>query len=586
MTGNSISKERSDFLVCFFTFLVFIFCTANFSAGLYADDVSLKLKEDSQLEFSHMDYRLSRLLLEYQEGGMARARTYAYNRKMDLSGDVLTVILEGKVPENYSVLNKSRLLGTAMAERATKTLKASLIHSGGSILRNYGNKILARIPLKSLRNLCSLPEAGCIRLPDKPHPCSVVSQGVNLIGADRIQKAPSYKGKGVKVCVLDLGFEKYTELLGTELPQSVTAKTFASKGGIQGDTFHGTACAEIVYDVAPDAELYLSNIYYSSDLYDAVQWIVEQKIDVISYSLGSYWGPGDGRGYRSELVKYAHENGVIWVTSAGNSADDHWSGTFRDTDGDMWHEFSSDGDEILEFYVTKSQGEDYGVDAVLKWDDWGTYDNYTGFSGSNNDYDLYLYVKDGENWVLVDKSANRQDGQYLYPYEEIDSHRIDRDEYWGIKIKKHHASKNVEFDLYIPTHTRGSMEYLVNSGSVTAPADSEYAIAVGATDGVGDYYHGYSSQGPTRDGRFKPDICAPSGVNTSNLTYGKTSENLGFYGTSASSPHVAGAIALLCNKTPFSLNDVLNIIYGRIIDKGDPGFDNIYGRGRLNLLTK
>jgi subtilisin family serine protease len=106
---------------------------------------------------------------------------------------------------------------------------------------------------------------------------------------------------------------------------------------------------------------------------------------------------------------------------------------------------------------------------------------------------------------------------------------------------------------------------------------------VGAVDAVGDFYHFYSSQGPTMDGRIKPDISAPSLVSTSVTTYGSRDAGDGFAGTSAACPHVAGAIALLKGKTPFTLDEILAILYSRAIDMGDPGKDNKFGWGRLNL---
>jgi subtilisin family serine protease len=297
--------------------------------------------------------------------------------------------------------------------------------------------------------------------------------------------------------------------------------------------------------------------------------------------LGSYFGAGDGTGLENLLAEWAYQYGVIWVTSTGNAADDHWSGTWNDPDNDGWHNFSGE-DEILSFIVSAELGTEYGIDAHLKWNDWGTWDDYYGYSGSDQDFDLYLYRKIGGQWHLIDTSENRQP-QFKWPWESITGWYSDFDAEWGVAIRKNQASKNVFFDLYIPIHTRGTMEYNVPEGSLTSPADSPYIIAVGAVDAVQDFYHYYSSQGPTTDGRIKPDISAPSGVTTSDTTYGSRGAGDGFFGTSAACPHVAGAIALLKGKTPFTVSEILEILYSRAIDMGDPGKDNKFGWGRLNL---
>ena len=145
----------------------------------------------------------------------------------------------------------------------------------------------------------------------------------------------------------------------------------------------------------------------------------------------------------------------------------------------------------------------------------------------------------------------------------------------GVAIKKVSATKNVTFNaLFISCR---NVEHNVPAGSLGSPADSPDALTVGATDAFDDSLHSYSSQGPTLDGRIKPDLSAPSGVYTSS--YGSS----GFYGTSASCPHAAGAVALLLNKTPYDATQVLTIILNRALDYGPPGKDNMYGWGRLNL---
>jgi len=86
----------------------------------------------------------------------------------------------------------------------------------------------------------------------------------------------------------------------------------------------------------------------------------------------------------------------------------------------------------------------------------------------------------------------------------------------------------------------------------------------------------FSSEGPTSDGRIKPDICAPSVV--SNATYGT------FAGTSASAPHVAGAAGLLFEENPTRTDSVLrSILEFLTVDLGELGKDNVYGSGLLSL---
>ena len=83
---------------------------------------------------------------------------------------------------------------------------------------------------------------------------------------------------------------------------------------------------------------------------------------------------------------------------------------------------------------------------------------------------------------------------------------------------------------------------------VIAPADGDSVVSVGAVDSLGTIV-GFSSRGPTFDGRIKPDVCAMGRADlvalpSDDLGYGRGS------GTSFSTPIVAGVVALLLEANP------------------------------------
>ncbi|MBU1076338.1 MAG: S8 family peptidase, partial [Spirochaetes bacterium] len=327
------------------------------------------------------------------------------------------------------------------------------------------------------------------------------------------------------------------------------------------DTVHGTAVAEVVYEMAPGAKLYLIKINDSIDLGNAVDYCLANRVQIINHSLG--WvntGWGDGTGPICELADHAFNNGILWVNSAGNEARQHYQGIFTNSSTNIF----PDGDHV-NVIGDLNFGDQVGL--FLSWNDpWG--------SVSGNDYDLYLLKKNGANWDIITASVEDQ-SVYPYPTEAI-SGIISSSGTYGVMVKKY-SGTDKKFQLF--SFYQEFEDYVTNS-SIMSPADALGAMAVGAVSydkwatGPQEYY---SSQGPTQDGRFKPDICGVD--NNLNFTYDR------FSGTSSASPCVAGAAALTWNALAFNAtpDTVRDYLLETAKDMGVPGRDNIYGYGRVFL---
>jgi len=534
-----------------------------------------------------MESSLYQLMEIYFTRGVGEAQKFAKQKGIDIQGDLVRVVAEAKSPgtkekaDTASYGHNSKL-GIILGQ--SDDLQASILHAASTKIEAFGGRVETThrrllqsvVPLYTLQEVADLSSVRYLRLPRKAIPF-VISEGVEKTDADQWQTIISYRStENVKVCILDLGFQGYDALLGTELPSSVITRSFRADGDLYASA-HGTACAEVVHDMAPDAELLLVNFGTDVEYHNAVNWIVDQgiadedqKVDIISCSVG--WlnsGAGDGTGLICADVKNAYDNDIIWVSASGNEAQSHWEGAFRDPDSDDWCNFEDPGqgeDEWFMFYAVA--GTTYQV--ALNWDDWGTWmgSNYSYSEG--NDYDIFLYDSGG----LVIVSSNNDQTAGAAPEETVIDTAVSTG--WRyIRIYKWYAPRDCKLELFF--WGGSDPEYSEPAGSLAIPADSPYAVAVGATDWSDDSNHLYSSRGPTEDGRIKPDLVAPSGV--SGATYG----DLGFSGTSASAPHVAGAFALLMGKLPYAADEIKSIIEARALDLGSSGKDNIFGVGRLKL---
>ena len=115
----------------------------------------------------------------------------------------------------------------------------------------------------------------------------------------------------MRVGIIDGGFLGYLGLLGSSLPDTVTAKNFVdgeTDAQIDDGSEHGTACAEIIHNVAPGAQLLLAKTSTVLEVEKAVEWLTAQHVDIISTSIG--WigiSPGDGTGRLPDLIEQARE---------------------------------------------------------------------------------------------------------------------------------------------------------------------------------------------------------------------------------------------------------------------------------------
>ena len=379
------------------------------------------------------------------------------------------------------------------------------------------------------------------------------------------------------MAIIDRGFQGANLLRGSDLPESFAWEDYTEEGMFAGDEVHGTACAEIIHDLAPDAKLTLLKTGDFVDFENAVDFCIEEGIDIISRS--ATWpqtGFGDGRGFACDIVNNASKNGILWVNAAGNNADRHYLGFWTDRDSDDWHNFEDDVEIIP---LEAEEGDE--IDVILVWNDWPT---------SSQDYDLYLYTKDAlGNLEKVAESTDIQSrGSPNWPIESI-RYTTQKSGRFFISVRKLEAALPETFKLW--TNFHDFEEYSVAENSIEVPADARGSMSVGAIDVASDYrlwdsgvVEEYSSRGPTTDGRIKPELVAPTGVTT--VSYGRVNiaQGEGYWGTSAAAPHVAGAAALIKSANPsFSRDDLWDALIAATVDIDVPGRDNDTGYGKLVL---
>lgn len=349
------------------------------------------------------------------------------------------------------------------------------------------------------------------------------------------------RGAGVRVAVFDLQWERTAQLdpdldvtthdcwdsQACARPMDPLRTRFAFERGP-----HGTACAEVVGAIAPEAELHLVRVNSRTTLENAVEWAIREEIHVISMSL-SWFNQTffDGGGPIDPLMDRLAAHDILVVTSAGNYARGHWRGHWTDVDGDQRLDF--DGDNQLEVRLEPGQR------TYITWDQYG-------ICGAT-DLDVRLLDAAGR---IVDRSEALQappdlapDGARCAPIEQVDAGETEGP--FQLEVRRRRGTTvDVLVDVLTPG---GRIPGGVAGGSIVDPGLHPAVLTVGAASPV-DYLspevRSYSSRGPSLTGLIKPDLVAPDGLTTRSLGTG------GFFGTSAATPVVAGMVAVVLSDAP------------------------------------
>jgi hypothetical protein len=475
-------------------------------------------------------------------------------------------------------------LTIAAAPGRTASISHALARLGSPVTARAGSLLQVHDAPGLADRLARLPGVRGVGPAAVAVPDQVISQGVERIGADALQSR-GLTGTGIRIAILDLGFgPSWRGLLGKELPpltQVDATQSFdhtSGKPDIEGlsnadePTGHGANVAQVVWDIAPGARYTFVNYHTQLELSQAVDWLIngpdgKPRVDIVVHSNSFLDGPFDGTGVAARAVDRAHDAGIFWANSAGNYARRHWEGQAGDPDRDGWADIGPDGRGYLAFPLTAG----IGMGATLFWSSCTK--GGAGISAATASLQIDVTDTAPSSPVVYaqgQKDASQPAGSVGYLPGATGT--------YGLRVRQATAGVTCDLEIFGGGVELGD-EATVGS-SIPTPGDARGSFTVGARDWQGDAAADYSSQGPTEDGRLKPDVVAPAST--------AVWPGIAMVGTSASAPHAAGAAALLMQRDraagqPSDPDTIARELTASALDIAPAGPDPVTGAGRIRL---
>jgi subtilisin family serine protease len=383
--------------------------------------------------------------------------------------------------------------------------------------------------------------------------------------------------------------------------------------------------------VAPEADIIaVKSEMTTSKIIAAWEYLIARAHElrepiVINNSFGSVLSPHDGSSPLALAADRLSAPGVIFVAAAGNEGNQglHTDGALAQGDY-VSVPFTVDGASRLQF------GFFYPAQDVVQV---GLTNRDTGESTGSLDLGNHIdtQLKSGETVSLMSDTWN---SQYHFVSGEIEApNGGPLTGHYGLLVKATQVVNTARFDAWLSSDATAAFGRPDESDTIAEPADSHHVIAVAnyatrtswvdrdnqshsvcdgfpcthGTLAVGDIAS-YSSVGPTADGRQKPDIAAPGTMIISSLSRDASicssvsednclspklitsdGKNMIATGTSMSSPHVAGVVALMLQANPQltydSVSTILKATARHDQFTGNAPWTPIFGAGKVDAYA-
>jgi subtilisin family serine protease len=470
--------------------------------------------------------------------------------------------------------------------------ETSLIEGlGGRVTHRYKYipVVAATIPTAQVDILAADPSVAYVEADIPMHPLGgkqITDYGVSLIEAPGAW-ALGFRGQGIKVGIFDSGID-------VDHPDLTVVGGFDLVGdgnGLDDCQGHGTHVAGIVaarnngrhtVGVAPSAQLYsmrFADCTWSgatlAKMIQGVEWAIDNGMDVVNMSFGFglagvVASPLSPSRAAEDAFAEAEARGVVLVAASGNSSTPYVG-------------FPAAYESVIAVGATDD------ADNLASFSQWGTDQELTA-PGVNN-LSSYLVGQGQETALTVDTDNDRELEAIALAFAGMTGRK-------GISTDAVYAGFGTALE-FAGVDCAGKIA-VVSRGGTTFAQKTEEAMNASCVAAVihnhtPGNFNGTLGTATTSDGRAWIPVVSISledGLylrdqivsRPTSVTLINTTGNLAiFSGTSMASPHAAGVAALVLSKNPtLSPDQVRTILRASAEDLGVPGWDPLFGYGRVN----
>lgn len=400
---------------------------------------------------------------------------------------------------------------------------------------------------------------------------------------------------------------------------------------------HGTHVAGIAAGddaaftgAAPGARIIVVKTDFSeTGIIDGINYVFAKAAElgfdgvVVNLSLGTHDGPHDGTGALDVAVDNSVDRGKYVVVAAGNEGDDriHAQASIAPSGAATWtftpsvvSVFTVNDPHVIDIWAHGS--DQYTVTVTDTTDATVTLTTVSGASGTFGP-NITVDVE----FITIENKTDAPSNGATHIRVEIQDASLDP---FTITLTRTQNSGSGVVDGYVGSETGtfavADVPTLADgtfSGTVSEPGTAKRAITIGAFRGlfawdnlaatttrqangtgagVPGFVASFSSRGPTRDGRAKPDLSAPGAYLGSSLSTDATTPNTDddadgvhtyLEGTSMAAPMVSGILALLLQRNRILLpEDVLALLISTAAVDATIALSvaNSIGAGKVNAM--